>query len=643
MMRNERTQEGKNYGVKNRGRMLGGFIICLCIFSLLWIAYAQQTSKEQLPVAKRGVFHVTSLDFAEKGPVRLDGEWEFYEGLLLDPADFREGIDPADRLYLDVPGTWKGREDGEGVDRKGSGTYRLKVLTDDPGLELGLKVYSIRMAHRLFVNGKLAGEMGFPSDDPASYGPENTPYTTFFAAGGKEIEIIIQTANHTFVTGGIVNSVRLGLQEDIVKLDMMQTGVDIGIIMLMVLSGVFQLVFYFLNQRTKVFFLCGMCMLFMAVGYSVYNEKIVQRTLPELSFEVVYKLLDVSQVFSTVFIFLFLCAVEPRLMPGRQVKLALAPLLLYGAVVVILPYETFIEIKYILILYLAALTGVGLLKMFLLARSDRTAGGAEGCTGQVLVFGGLFSLIAYFAVSTLYSENLMTSDGLGKCGAVGFTVLMQIVLAVRFAGTHRQRAEGKMVVQQAQIKPHFLYNALSSVISFCYTDGEKAAHLLTRLSQYLRYILDRDGSEVYVPLGRELELVKAYIEIEQARFGERLAFHCEVDEGLERERIPILSIQPFIENAVQHGLFEKEEQGLVLLLVHRERGHMRVTVEDDGVGFDEGRLERIGVEKTAGEGMGIQDIKKRLGAVPGATLSIHSKPGIGTRIVIRFPIGAKGE
>lgn len=218
------------------------------------------------------------------------------------------------------------------------------------------------------------------------------------------------------------------------------------------------------------------------------------------------------------------------------------------------------------------------------------------------------------------------------------TLLARIHTLISMRSSIQEAIRNELAFHQAQIKPHFLYNALSSVISFCYTDGERAAYLLSMLSQYLRYILELDRSELYAPLSRELELIHAYVEIEKARFGDRFTFLCETGEELEACLIPSLSIQPFVENAIRHGLFEMEEGGEVLLRIHQAGNCLRITVQDNGIGIPDEQLYRLLNEEDENRGIGITNIRKRLRMIPGATLNMDSEIGQGTKITMFIPV-----
>lgn len=1015
-------------------RKLVGIGLIFTISIVLFIGvYFQSVPSLSSPPAKHGVLDLSDWDFRGQGLVPLDGEWEFYENQLLEPSDFSQGTPPA-ASYLSVPGTWKGKLADEGMTRKGFGTYRLKVIVPVTDEVFGLKMRSVRMAHRLFVNGKPEGESGIPAAGMDEYRPGNTPYTTFFHSGTREVEIIIQVSNHVFVTGGIVNSIPFGLHREMSKMNGIQLGTDIAMILTLGMFGSYHLSLYFIGRRERTYLLSGLYMIILVVQKSLFGEKILQRTLPDLPFDIAYKLLDVSEFVSAAVIILFFCTVDTRLMSPRRMKAVLAPFALYLAAVVVLPYHVHIQAKYLFFLYL------GIAILCIIGRMIYLYGTSGGRSSerreQALFIGGIVSLLIFLVDGSLYAENIVPTDLAGKFGVISFIIFMNILLAVRFSNayaetenlTHqltisnqlkdefltntsheiktplhgimnmtsyllddeennltakqkqnlwlikdtsmklsmlihdlidvtrlkhgelrlqqtavdvrvaaqivcdvlrfelagkevrlmnqvdsdiwvladenrlrqvlynlvhnaikhtdkgtieimasveedtvyiyvedtgtgipperheaifeyfeqldsllpqdgytgmgvglyisrklvermggdirvvwsevgqgtsilftlpvvrqlpayreaasayeelqrvafddapldivnqqgntilivddeasnihsllnilkrhrynvivafsakeamnkmkmhpnidlvildvmmpgtsgielcqtlrvhysildlpilfatakdtprdialgfragandyvtkpfegetltariqtliamktsiREALRNEHAFHQAQIKPHFLYNALSSVISFCYTDGEKAAYLLSMLSQYLRYILDMDRSTLFVPLYREMELIEAYVEIEKARFGERFDFVCHSDKKLHRIEIPSLCIQPFVENAIRHGLFEKEGPGKVTLTIREGEGYIQVTIEDNGVGIPEDLLYQLSAGERKAGGIGISNIRKRLDTIQGAALTIHSEPGHGTKVTMYLP------
>lgn len=204
--------------------------------------------------------------------------------------------------------------------------------------------------------------------------------------------------------------------------------------------------------------------------------------------------------------------------------------------------------------------------------------------------------------------------------------------------TMKRAFENEIAFLQAQIKPHFIYNALSNIIALCYEDAERAAELLSMLSRYLRYIFQRDRTQQTLSLEQELDLIKTYVEIEKLRFGGRLHYEAFIDSDLHDSRIilPALLVQPLIENAIRHGLFNKQGQGTVSLSITEEEGFLCIAVEDDGVGMSEEEVYRYLHEKD-GNGIGIKNTQMRIASIPKAKFLIHSELGRGTRCVLFLP------
>ncbi|NQX46375.1 histidine kinase [Paenibacillus tritici] len=215
-----------------------------------------------------------------------------------------------------------------------------------------------------------------------------------------------------------------------------------------------------------------------------------------------------------------------------------------------------------------------------------------------------------------------------------FKARMQTLLDMR--KSIRASVQAEIAYLQAQIKPHFLYNALNAIISVCPVEPDKATELLLDLSQYLRSSFDFQNRGQTVSIVKELELVKSYLALEQARFDERLNIEFDVPDDV-MAMVPPLSIQPIVENAVNHGLMQKEAGGTVQLTVELLPGSLRVAVLDDGVGMSPQKIVEILSEERTEGGIGLRNIQHRLLKMYGTGLSIDSVPGRGTAISYTIP------
>jgi two-component system, LytTR family, sensor histidine kinase LytS len=207
--------------------------------------------------------------------------------------------------------------------------------------------------------------------------------------------------------------------------------------------------------------------------------------------------------------------------------------------------------------------------------------------------------------------------------------------------TERMLAHAEIRRLQSQINPHFLFNSLNTITSFCRTSPEKARNLLQDLSSYLRKSLE--ASRGFVPLSEELDQIRCYLAIEQARFGERIRVAFDVQEGCESWPIPPLIIQPLVENSVRHGILAHENGGEIRIQIRRENDFLHVEVVDDGVGMDQSQTDRL-FSKTALDsrsgGIGARNCFQRLEQIFGPSFlpKVDSAPGRGTRIDFMLPM-----
>ncbi|MDP5275287.1 ATP-binding protein [Chengkuizengella axinellae] len=216
------------------------------------------------------------------------------------------------------------------------------------------------------------------------------------------------------------------------------------------------------------------------------------------------------------------------------------------------------------------------------------------------------------------------------------TILARIQTLLSMKVSMEEAFQNELAFLQAQIKPHFLHNALSTIASLCYTDVQEAIRLLKMLNIYLRIIYHTDPTTMFVPLKQELQLVEAFVEIEKVRF-DWLYFTLNIEDSLNDDVvIPALSIQPLVENAIRHGLFKQKGERHVSLKIEDHNAMIRVIVEDNGIGISEDVLEQFKKGEIKNAGIGMTNIKKRLDSLQGATINIESAAGQGTKITLEL-------
>jgi DNA-binding response OmpR family regulator len=210
---------------------------------------------------------------------------------------------------------------------------------------------------------------------------------------------------------------------------------------------------------------------------------------------------------------------------------------------------------------------------------------------------------------------------------------------IRLKRSVREQLRTEMALIQAQIRPHFLYNTLNTIAGLSETDPDRMRELLYNFGQYLRASFDASNLQRLVPFEQEWLLVTTYLQIEKARFGERIRLTTNVQDGLVFT-LPPLSIQPIVENALRHGVLKRIEGGQIGITIEPdpEGDFIRIEVRDDGVGFPEGVAEAV-PKGTHGGGIGLSNVHRRLLAQYGRGLEIESAPDRGTRVSFVIPIG----
>jgi signal transduction histidine kinase len=198
----------------------------------------------------------------------------------------------------------------------------------------------------------------------------------------------------------------------------------------------------------------------------------------------------------------------------------------------------------------------------------------------------------------------------------------------------RQVLEARMAAMQAQVEPHFLFNTLASIDHLIEVDPPRASRMQKHLIALLRASMPA-MREKSASLGRELDVVRPYLEILKMRMGERLRVEVNVPEGLSSAEFPPMMLQSLVENAIKHGLEPKAEGGSLTVSAEVVHGKLAVSVADTGVGF--------GRAPTAGTGTGLNNIRERLRLLYGeaAELKIGESTPTGTRASIVVPYKAQ--
>jgi two-component system, LytTR family, sensor kinase len=254
-----------------------------------------------------------------------------------------------------------------------------------------------------------------------------------------------------------------------------------------------------------------------------------------------------------------------------------------------------------------------------------------------------------FEIGMLAGGRRLLSDDIAMLEAVAVMVARRIdalrVTHERCEQSLREQEINKLATEaqlralRAQVNPHFLFNALTTIGYLVQTAPDRALETLMKLTSLLRGVLRTDGE--FVTLEEELQLIASYLDIEKARFEERLRVSIEVPKELLCLRIPALLVQPLVENAIKHGITPARFGGEVRIQARLEGSTGRnadvldITVSDSGIGVSE-----IALARGRRRGLGLRNIEERLRCYGGqsASLVIHSVVGDGTVVELKLPL-----
>lgn len=282
----------------------------------------------------------------------------------------------------------------------------------------------------------------------------------------------------------------------------------------------------------------------------------------------------------------------------------------------------------------------GIVSLILIVLCVRETKEREKYEWIMLISAGVLSVIL---IAELLNAHLSLWQS-GICIKAVFGVLFVLLLlwAVKLVAVNYQESirakelekelkENQISLAMSQIQPHFIYNSLNSIYHLCEKDVGMAQQAISDFSDYLQRSLSAVDRTTLISFEEELKHVKTYLKLEQLRFGKDLNAVYRIERA--DFMLPALSVQPLVENAVKHGICQKEEGvGTVILIAKEYPDCYEVIVSDDGVGFVPG-TEYNG----KGTHVGIRNVRQRLDILCHATLKVESEPGKGTTSTIRIP------
>jgi hypothetical protein len=603
--------------MKLKYAVLFGILLPLLLFAnVLSVPY-------EILLAENGTLSLSGHNLNEQVIFKLNGQWAFYWDKLLSVEDARL---EKQVQYVKVPDTWnKYKLNGEYLPGQGCATYCLHIIADiDTGTRLGLRIKTQSSAYRLYINDELAASSGQTADNERDEIGRYKPQTVYFQAPAGEFDITIQISNFVHARGGLWDSIYLGSAENIGAYHTYITGRELFLIGAFIIVFLFHLAAY-LQTGLKSFFYSSFLCLSVPVMVDTVGEFLVFGSLGKLSLITIILIWYTSTNLVPLLLLLYIRELFKTEFSKTVTKIYFWITIAFQLAFILLQPGIYTELA--LACDLHNMAGFVCAFVFILLGMKK---GAKDGWPQLL---SMVIVLVCYIHDTLYYGNVI-QDSFGELFYVGlflYIYIQMIMQSMQLKEYLINNAAMEMAFLQAQIKPHFLYNALNTFVSISRYDPDRARSLLIDFGNYLRRSFDLKNPSQFTTLKNELELGRTYVEIEKAQFEERLEVSLNVCDDLE-VNVPVMILQPVDENAIFHGILPKTEGGRVEISVSSSnKKTLEFMVKDTGIGMEADKLKSV-VSHESASGVGLSNIDSRLKRLYGKGLRIRSAAGTGTEV-----------
>ncbi|WP_027379010.1 tetratricopeptide repeat-containing sensor histidine kinase [Chryseobacterium daeguense] len=224
-------------------------------------------------------------------------------------------------------------------------------------------------------------------------------------------------------------------------------------------------------------------------------------------------------------------------------------------------------------------------------------------------------------ITQLEKEKQLKDELIRKKNIFNYSLIFALIILIGliifiFRTLKKVQIKNKKIALQSlrrEMNPHFIFNSLNSVNHFIATNNElEANQYLTKFSKLMRGVME-NSTEDFIPFQQELDLLQNYLALEKTRFADKFDFEIDVDESLNTQslKVPGMLVQPFLENAIWHGLRYRTSKGFLKLSFEKENQHLKITIEDNGIGIEESKKQKTEHQK-ARKGRGMKNTLERI-------------------------------
>ncbi len=574
----------KKIAIDNRRKHILVTIVSLLIIVVAFIVLPNRDTGNE---AINGIYLYTDSTIQA-----LTGEWAFVWDELLTPEAFSQ-LDKEQIIYVNVPGMWNNyksipwnESEKKGI---GCGTFKLDVNNIEVGKEYGLKIKNVGTAGRVFINGEQVLKMGSVSKSETNTESDYRIYYLSYTPTMNHMEIIVQISNYSYARGGFWSSIYIGNYNNMMLLkeyNTAKTYSSLGILLSIFIISL-TIAIFSVEKKAAIYLLVGTCI--VALLAMVTGDKIILTWFPKLNNKVVriqYAIMFLAPVVMVGFI-----KTNYNIKDKAFNKFHLL-VVLYSLVMMALTLLASVNqlTKTAYFGNLVTIIVMSVLIIFLIR---------EALTNSTNIFLAVIGFF-FFALGTIhdffFSATVIQSiyGELTVVSYVIFMIISTLLLAKKLKKSYEKSLQYKSLESayyNMQIKPHFLFNVLNSIITLMNKDVHMAEEMTLNLASHLRNIIGPNQLKNMIPIEEELKLLETYINIEMIRFRDINIF---IEAYNHNEfYIPPYTLQPLVENAIKYAFNKNHKNKEIYVNIQEHKSKFKIEVIDNGIGMTEKLIDSL--------------------------------------------------
>lgn len=633
---------------KGKRNIIGLALYLLLAFVIIFYTIILINHKDAPLVSENGIINFADWKNIDFEPINLTGEWEFYWQKLLVKEDFKNAIAPD--AIVKAPAVWNSYKiNGKNISGFGYATYRMRIENIEVGKPLSMRVPPCATSYKMYIDDELVAQNGTVGNTKETSKGEYKIQVCNFTPQSKNVDIIIQTSNYTHANGGLWYVPQIGTPKDISEINESISNRDIFLLGCFTVMLCYSISIYTLERKEKNYlFFAILCL--ATIGRTVVCGSYFIAKVPVISqLNILIRLEYLSSQWFGLSFLLLSSLQFPNIIPTKIKKIYFIYSIFLTGFICLTPVCIFTKFNTAMSIICIAM-GAYTIAKFLIP----VVNGIKNT--WIIVLPGTFVLMCGLH-DVLINKNVALGSAIEylPIGFFLFLLCENIVIAKSYAENKKENERALILIEsisqkerdaelkflKSQIKPHFIYNALNSIIAVSRRDPEQARNLLFDFSQYLHSCFDFENLDNLVPLDREVQLIHSYISIEQTRFQD--VFKVEYDIENVNIQVPYLILEPLVENAIRHGIRTKLEGGKILIYIKKMNDKICLGVKDNGIGIEFSRIEGLLEGSEIGHGYGIYNINQRLARIYNTSLIIENNSDGGANIYMMLPVEIGGN